>query len=61
MPAGLLHEAVDLREAQSGALANSFRRKKRLEYFLDDILGHARAGVGYEHADILAGSEVGVH
>ena len=55
MPAGLLHKAVDLGEAQSGALTRSFRRKKGLECFLDDILGHARAGVGYEEDDILAG------
>src|ERR1700722_19474268 len=39
MPAGLLHKAVDLREAQSSALARFFRRKKGLERFLDDVSG----------------------
>jgi K+ transporter len=45
MPAGLLDEAIDLRQPQTGALAEGLCREERLERLLDDIRRHPNARV----------------
>src|SRR4051812_15830203 len=43
--ARLLDEAVDLREAEPGALADPLGREERLERAVDDALRHTGSGV----------------
>ena len=57
--AGLAGDAVDLGEAEAGALAERLGREERLGRARGDLGAHAEAGVGDRDADIVAGGEVG--
>ena len=53
MPGRLAHEAVDLAQAETGALADAFGREERLECALQGGGVHAAAGVGDRDHDVL--------
>ena len=60
MAAGLLDEAVDLRQAEPRAVADILGRVERLEGMGLNLLGHARAGVGDGDHDVLARHDLGL-
>ena len=57
--AGLTGDAVDLGEAEAGALAERLGREKGFGCARGDLGGHAGAGVGDRDADIVAGRDIG--
>ncbi len=60
MAAGLLDEAIDLAEPETGAAADVLGREERLEHARQHILGHAAAGVGDGDHHIGAGRHFGL-
>ena len=58
MAAGLLDEAVDLRQAEAGAFADPLGGEERLEGLADDLRRHPRAAIADEDADILPGRDL---
>ena len=53
LPARLLGEAIDHRQAEAGALADRFRCEERLEHPRDHLRRHAGAGVGHGNRQVL--------
>jgi hypothetical protein len=60
MPARLLDEAVDLAQAEAGALADLLGGEERLEHALHRLLVHADAGVGHGDGHVVARLGIGV-
>ena len=60
MSAGLLHEPIDLRQAEAGALAGALGGEERVERLGQHVLGHANSGIADEQSDILARLKVGI-
>ena len=60
MTARLLHEAEDLAETQSGALADAFGRKERIKGSGDGHRIHPGARIGNRHHDVLARAHLDV-
>ena len=58
MPAGLPGEAVDLAEAEPGALADRLGREERLEDLGEDGGRHALAGVADADHGVVAGLDL---
>ena len=57
MSARLLDEAINLRQAQSGTLADLLSREKGIKGLSQNLLGHSGAVVGDREEYILAGND----
>ena len=53
--AGLVREAMDLRQAEAGALADRLGREERIEDLAQDVGSDAGAGIRDADGDIVAG------
>ena len=51
-PAGLVCEAVHLRQAETGAFADRLCREERIEHFRSDILRNSDAGIVDRYRDL---------
>src|SRR3954471_16789914 len=58
VPAGLLDETVDLRQAEPGALPGVLGREERLERPLARLPRHSTAGIGDRNHDVLPGRDL---
>ena len=54
----LMRKSEDLAEAEPGTLADRLGREKRLEDPLENVVGHAAAGVGHPTTQIFAGPNI---
>ena len=60
LTAGLLHEAINLAQAQTGALPCLFGGKERFKDAVENISRHAMTGIAYAQDDVLTSSELRV-